>query len=169
MSRLRAVWRLLGVGDEKARQGPFVGRRAELNQFASLLEAAAEDKAGYVLQLRGEAGIGKTGLCEEFERMARVVGLSCHRGLVLDFGMETGRDAVRTIIRDLLGVSGQAPRESRRQVVREAMERGVLAAAFTGFGCHGRGGGRESRAARHHLTDRRRCRHLWTGGIGKAC
>jgi hypothetical protein len=33
-------------------------------------------------------------------------GFACHTGLVLDFGTGTGRDAVRAIVRSLLGPEG---------------------------------------------------------------
>ncbi len=55
--------------------------------------------------VRGEAGIGKTRLIEEFQDTAEKAGLACHAGLVLDFGAGTGRDAVRTLVRGLLGVN----------------------------------------------------------------
>ena len=44
--------------------------------------------------VRGEAGIGKTRVVEEFQALAEGVGFACHVGLVLDFGAghRPGRD-----------------------------------------------------------------------------
>ena len=121
-----AAWRLLGLSEDRGARGPFVGRQAELGQFASLLQVTAQSRAGHVLLLRGEAGIGKTRLGEEFERLAQAAGFSCHRGLVLDFGMERGRDAVRSIVRELLGA--QAGVQDQAALVSRTLASGVVAA-----------------------------------------
>ena len=49
---------------------PFVGRRADLIQFRGMLEACIEESHGQSLYVRGEPGIGKTRLVEEFARSA---------------------------------------------------------------------------------------------------
>jgi predicted ATPase len=61
---------------------------------------------GQAVYIRGEAGIGKTRLVEEFLGAAVATDFACHTGLVLDFGTGTGRDAVRSIVRSLLGLAG---------------------------------------------------------------
>jgi hypothetical protein len=45
--------------------------------------------------MRGEAGIGKTRVVEEFQALAENAGFACHVGLVLDFGagIGPGRDS----------------------------------------------------------------------------
>ena len=45
-----------------------VGRQAEMQQFSAALNACAETGSGQAVYLRGEAGIGKTRLTEEFDR-----------------------------------------------------------------------------------------------------
>ncbi len=80
------VWRALGLASEaragEARagaRGPLVGRKSELRQFAGVLEACREAGAGQAVVLRGEAGIGKTRLVEEFTALARAQGFSAHK------------------------------------------------------------------------------------------
>jgi tetratricopeptide (TPR) repeat protein len=41
-------------------------------------------------------------MVEEFQHIARRDGFACHSGLVLDFGAESGRDAVRAVIRSIV-------------------------------------------------------------------
>ncbi|WP_170134961.1 adenylate/guanylate cyclase domain-containing protein [Acuticoccus kandeliae] len=112
------AWRVRGLSQRHAPAGPMVGRRAELRQFGSILTSCLSDRTGHAILLRGEAGVGKTRLGEEFERLAREAGCRVHRGLVLDFGAEAGRDALRAVMRDILGVPAAA-------------EPGALAAAAT--------------------------------------
>jgi class 3 adenylate cyclase/tetratricopeptide (TPR) repeat protein len=111
---------------QSTRAWPFVGRRAELRQFASVLRACSDDGVGQMVVLRGEAGIGKTRLGEEFERMAGEAGFATHRGLVLDFGAETGRDAVRSIFRDLLGVGPRPTADELRRASQDAVANGIV-------------------------------------------
>jgi DNA-binding SARP family transcriptional activator len=82
---------------------PLVGRRGELRQFASALRSCRETGAGLTLHLRGEPGIGKTRLVDEFAALAAADGFVCHVGRVLDFGQSAERDALPRIVRDLLG------------------------------------------------------------------
>ncbi|HET6522807.1 MAG TPA: adenylate/guanylate cyclase domain-containing protein, partial [Geminicoccaceae bacterium] len=107
-----SVWRLRGLrrAAEVPRR-PFVGRRAELRQFEGVLEACRATGGGLAVYLRGEAGIGKTRLAEEFRRLAAARDFACHTGLVLDFGVGSGRDAIRTVARGLLGLAADADPE----------------------------------------------------------
>jgi len=111
---------------QSTRGSPFVGRRAELRQFASALRACSDDGVGQMVVLRGEAGIGKTRLSEEFERMAGEAGFATHRGLVLDFGAETGRDAIRSIFRDLLSVGSRPTANELQRASRQAVADGIV-------------------------------------------
>ena len=111
---------------QSTRDWPFVGRRAELRQFASVLRACSDDGVGQMVVLRGEAGIGKTRLSEEFERMAGEAGFATHRGLVLDFGAETGRDAIRSIFRDLLGIGPRPTADELQRASRDAVAKGIV-------------------------------------------
>jgi class 3 adenylate cyclase/tetratricopeptide (TPR) repeat protein len=112
------AFKLIGLGEGQARlERPFVGRRAEVRQFADVLRACKENGAGQAIHVRGEAGIGKSRLVEEFQRAARDAGFACHGALVLDFGTGAG-DAIRALAAGLLG--------------RDAEARGAAAAASLG-------------------------------------
>ena len=87
------AWRLDGLRDlgAMARRNPFVGRRVERRQFAALLAECVETGAGQAVLARGEAGIGKTRLLEEFASLAKDKGFAEHKALVLDFGATAER------------------------------------------------------------------------------
>ncbi len=111
------VWRAraLAPGQAAGPRGAFVGRKSELRQFAGVLDACLESGVGQAVVVRGDAGIGKTRLVEEFMSLARSRGFAEHRGLVLDFGVGKGQDAIRSLVRSLLGLaagSGEAERSA---------------------------------------------------------
>ncbi|PDT51417.1 MULTISPECIES: adenylate/guanylate cyclase domain-containing protein [Sinorhizobium] len=85
--------------------GPLVGRQAELQIFGAAVASCRASGRGQVFYVRGEAGIGKTRLVEEFQRVARDGGFDCHAALVLDFGGGAGRDAIGALVRSLLNIS----------------------------------------------------------------
>jgi len=100
---------------ERAERSAFVGRRAELRQFTGAVEACRETGHGEVVVVRGEAGMGKTRLVEEFTAIAVDRGFAPHKGLVLDFGVGKGQDAVRAIVRSLLSIAPGSGKEIRVQ------------------------------------------------------
>ena len=106
--------------------GPLVGRDRELQQFTALLAACRGGSEGCCLYVRGEAGIGKTRLVREFESEAVASGFSCHVGLVLDFGVAI--DAIRALVRSLLGLSPSSSIEARAQTARSAVEQQLVPA-----------------------------------------
>jgi class 3 adenylate cyclase/tetratricopeptide (TPR) repeat protein len=120
------VWRARGLAAEagSARRGPLVGRKSELRQFAGVLEACRETGTGQAILLRGEAGIGKTRLVEEFAALARAQGFSDHKGLVLDFGVGKGQDAIRALVRSLLGLGAGADDAKRAAAAAAAVAAG---------------------------------------------
>jgi class 3 adenylate cyclase/tetratricopeptide (TPR) repeat protein len=120
------AWRLLGLSEHSRSEEPFAGRRNELRQFETILDSCVRDGAGQAIILRGEAGIGKTRLTEELERMALDRGFAAHRGLVLDFGNETGRDALRVIVRDLVGLPARPSTDELCSASRKAIEAGIV-------------------------------------------
>jgi len=122
------VWKVRKLRVDLARvpQTPFVGRSVELAQFAAVITAAREAGNGYVIFVRGDAGIGKTRLVEEFRSIARQAGFACHTGLVLDFGVGKGQDAIRALIRSLLGLPSGSGKEARQAAADAAMADGFL-------------------------------------------
>lgn len=58
---------------------PFVGRNAQLEKMLGYLGDTLSSKGALVL-VSGEAGIGKTRLCEEFERLAASAGAQAFTG-----------------------------------------------------------------------------------------
>lgn len=104
------AWRLRGTRQEPIRERAFVGRGSELSQFSAAIATCREVRRGGVIHVRGDAGLGKTRLIEEFQQNARANGFACHNALVLDFGAGSGRDAVRTIVRSIvLGANSGSP------------------------------------------------------------
>lgn len=127
------VWRvrsLLQEGAVRRRQTPFVGRLVERRQFTGILESCRDTGRGHAVLLRGEAGIGKSRLMEEFAAMAENFGFGVHRGLVLDFGAGTGKDAVRALVRGLLGIRSRGTdpgeAEARQAAAEAAIQAGLL-------------------------------------------
>ena len=109
------AWHVLAALDS-ASQGhsrPFVGRQREIRRFASILDACAETRDGECVYLRGEVGVGKTRLLDEFRQLAEARGFACHRALNLDFGAGKGRDAIRVLVRGLLGLGTSAGSNAR--------------------------------------------------------
>lgn len=96
------VWRITALCDAVAPRGPLFGRRLELQQFDGALDEMRRGKRGQLFILRGEAGIGKTRLIEEFAVRATAARIAVHRTAILDFGTGTGEEAVRDLIASLL-------------------------------------------------------------------
>ncbi len=115
---------------EEARQDsartPFVGRRAELIQFRGVLEACIEEGHGQTVYVRGEPGIGKTRLVEEFARIAAEKSVPTHRGLVLPFGVGKGQDAIRSLVRSLIGIAPGVSKSERQRAAKEALTGGLV-------------------------------------------
>jgi class 3 adenylate cyclase/tetratricopeptide (TPR) repeat protein len=122
-----AAWRFKALAEPGgARQTPFVGRRGEMAQFGALLQAS-KDGGGQVVLLRGEAGIGKTRLTQEMAREAGQQGFRLHRGLILDFGVGRGKDALRALLFSLLGIPADADEEACAQGCAAALAQGWVA------------------------------------------
>ncbi len=123
------VWRVEALRDvaEDATRTAFVGRQAELRQFFGAVEACRETSHGEAIIVRGEAGIGKTRLVEEFTAAAVDKGFAIHRGLFLDFGVGKGQDAIRTIVRSLLGIPRGSGKVARQGAAEAALAERRLA------------------------------------------
>ena len=119
------AWRLRGLRPTPAgERPPFVGRQSERRQFTAALAVCGETGRGQAIYVRGEAGIGKTRLVEEFQRAARAARFVCHTGLVLDFG--AGRDAIRALVRSVLGLDVTSDAEAVRMAAGRALAEGLV-------------------------------------------
>jgi tetratricopeptide (TPR) repeat protein len=121
------AWRLRGLRPVAREQRPFVGRRAELRLLELALAACREIGRGQAIYVRGEAGIGKTRLIEETQRAATEAGFACHAALVLDFGAGDGRDAIRALVRSLLGVEVTSDAAAARTAAAASRSSDVVA------------------------------------------
>ena len=127
---------------------PFVGRRSEVGQFASILASCRETRNGQTIYVRGEAGIGKTRLIAEMKRLAGLQGFACHTGLVLDFGVARGQDAIRSIVRSLLNIPPGSTMEMHAAAADDAIARGLIDAC---------GADIPQRSPRHSAARRPQC------------
>lgn len=114
---------------------PFVGRTEELLQFDAMLRVCRESGHGRLIVVRGDPGIGKTRLLGEVQVRAVASGFACHRALVLDFGAETGRYAVRSLVRGLVGLALDAAEPQSRAAAQRACAEGLAAADNEMFVC----------------------------------
>ncbi|MEM7426622.1 MAG: adenylate/guanylate cyclase domain-containing protein [Pseudomonadota bacterium] len=112
---------------------PFVGRQSEQQQFRAVLQSAAAEKSGHVVYVRGEAGIGKTRLSEEFEKLAVEQGYGAERALILDFGAGKGQDAIRSLVRSLLGIPPPFAKNDRVAGARKAIAEECITEQQTAF------------------------------------
>jgi class 3 adenylate cyclase len=120
------IWQLARFAPPRADHHPLVDRKIELRQFLAVLQACRETGIGQVVHVRGEVGIGKTRLAEEFQRLAQEAGFACHTGLVLDFGTGTGQDAIRALVRGLLGLEVSSDTIAVRAAAEAALGAGLV-------------------------------------------
>ena len=117
------AWRISGLRPAAAAErSRLVGRHAELRRYKAMLTSCQRSGRGRTVYIRGEAGIGKTRLIEEFQREAEAAGFACHASLALDFGAGAERNPIRVLLRGLLDLdtssdAGKRPRGRCRGVV----------------------------------------------------
>ena len=108
---------------------PLVGRSVERQLLAAALDSCAAG-FGQTIQVRGEAGIGKSRLAEDMRHRAAEKGFAVHLGLVFDFGGDSGRSAIADLARALLGAPASGANANCTDLVSEAglapMEKAAL-------------------------------------------
>lgn len=127
------LWRLRGWADRAETARALVGRTLELRQIEGLLDACQSTRAGHVLLMRGDAGIGKSRLVQELVQRARTRGYLSHRALVLDFGSGMGGGAVPVLVRALLGMAGGQSAEALAAAVQQGIETGLVSSDLAPF------------------------------------
>jgi len=122
------VWRLTGLADAPAAraQTPLFGRRSELTQFQGVLQSFGDTGLGRTVYVRGEAGIGKSRLVDEFTQMAAAEGFACHSSMILDFGAGEGRDCIRSTLHGVLDLPADQDGEARHQALARAVDSGLV-------------------------------------------
>lgn len=115
---------------------PLVGRTEEMQQFMGLAEMCLNRRRGRVIFVRGDPGLGKSRLVDEFVYVAREQGLVCHTAAILDFGARTGRDAMRALAQSLLGLPGDADEASRAEALGQMASRSEASAGHATFLYH---------------------------------
>jgi class 3 adenylate cyclase/tetratricopeptide (TPR) repeat protein len=121
------AWRLRAFREPaRSSRQAFVGRHRELRELEAALVLCRNTLRGGTIYIRGEAGIGKTRLLEQFRKMAEGENFACHSGLVLDFGMGSGQDAIRSLVRSLLGLSGESSEQEISVAAEKTIADGML-------------------------------------------
>jgi DNA-binding SARP family transcriptional activator len=118
IDRALPIWRVeaLRRGVDAASARPFVGRDVELRQLTGMLEGCRSAQAGRVVLVRGDAGIGKSRLMEEFAAQSRAAGFDPHLGQIVEFG----GDPLSMLIRNLIGAAPGATAEQLSQALEDA-------------------------------------------------
>jgi class 3 adenylate cyclase/tetratricopeptide (TPR) repeat protein len=107
------VWQVRRLAEPTVRRQALVGRDGELAQFDAAVADCLEHGRGQILYVRGEPGIGKTRLVDEFVDHAAARGFACHTGLVLETGTGSDRDAIGAVVRSLLDIGVDAGADER--------------------------------------------------------
>lgn len=117
------IWRVRGLnrGPGIARPSRFIGREVERRQLAGMLEACLSAGLGRAVLIRGDAGIGKSSLTEEFSAQARALGFAPHNGSALEYG---GEAPVAQLLCSLLGAGLRADNAQIEQAVARATAHG---------------------------------------------
>ncbi len=99
-----SVWSIEGRRDQSDRLSAteLFGRKPECAAFEGAAADCREAGESRLFYLRGEPGIGKSRLAEAFRDSARDQGFVCLEAMILDFGADTARGAVRTITSGLI-------------------------------------------------------------------
>jgi class 3 adenylate cyclase/tetratricopeptide (TPR) repeat protein len=111
--------RALGASTVETEQAPLVGREEELAVLLSGLESLRAG-SGAIVDLVGEPGLGKSRLVEELRRHAgdlRLLSVESD-----EYASSTAYDAFRTLLHDLLGVSGAESATNAETALRICVE-----------------------------------------------
>ena len=95
------AWCVVPATKAASERAPIIGRELELRQFVVAMDACRDTYRGCVILIRGEAGIGKSRLLEEYHALGEPEGFTICSAQILDFGTEHGADPVAQVTRQL--------------------------------------------------------------------
>lgn len=122
------AWQLRGWRADRPARQPLVGRDRELQQFGAACEAVRREGRGALVLVRGEAGMGKTRLLEEFAAHAARDGFGCHLAVVLDFGAGLALDPIARLAASVLGMPAALTPEARREALAQGRRAALIRA-----------------------------------------
>ncbi len=122
------VWRILSNQQTNTENKlALVGRSSELQQFTHILNSTQKGNSGNVIYICGEAGIGKTRLATECKQLASQQGYDTHHGLILDFGVTEGQDAIALVVRSILSLAIDTKLENTLDQIQQHISNGSIA------------------------------------------
>jgi class 3 adenylate cyclase/tetratricopeptide (TPR) repeat protein len=109
-------------GDRALGRSPLVGRQRELATLGDALAAATEGRA-QIVGVVGEAGVGKSRLCEEFTRSTTARGISVRHTTGVSHGREVPLLPILGLLRDYFSITdGDGPSQAREKIARRLFD-----------------------------------------------
>jgi class 3 adenylate cyclase/tetratricopeptide (TPR) repeat protein len=122
------IWRVIGRSKGASnRQCEFVGRQTELLQLQSIVETAITTRRGCIVQITGEAGIGKTRLADELLSRAAARSLCVKVEFDKPVGVSNSHPTT-AILGAFLGLDKCTHAEEVAKSLDDALSSGLLAA-----------------------------------------
>lgn len=128
------LYRVLGLAiPENTARKRLIGRDKELKVLRHVVARCTSQSRGAIVHLRGEPGIGKSHLLEEFLALSQNAGLVVHTSAYLDFGLEQTRSGISAIVASLLGMTAADGADARHAIIVRAIETRLLNAEDAPF------------------------------------
>lgn len=109
-------------GDRTLGRSLLVGRQRELGALEDALAAATEGRA-QIVGVVGEAGVGKSRLCEEFARTSTARGTTVRRTTGVSHGREVPLLPILGLMRDYFSITdGDDPSQVRDKIARRLFD-----------------------------------------------
>jgi class 3 adenylate cyclase len=115
-----AVRPVRGAGERK-HGGELVGRDRELEVLRGIWERVSVERVPHLVTILGPAGIGKTRLTQEFDRIAEELGSRSVRGRSLPYRESSAYFAFATQVKQLCGIFESDPPEVAIAKLRECV------------------------------------------------